>query len=361
MAYNKWFLKFQSNSRFKESIIKSIEKTGIDLEFRSGKILTRRGYYCTHGHYTDKENDEEISREIDVFARKNIVTIKTNYGLTISVNLKIIAECKFHSERDLLVFGLEEEVKPNTSLRFPIFTNGTIPIYRIHGNTMIFDECTKLFNVPECSRSLIDIKYENGKLKRLEKQKEMETNIFNASEQVLSAVKDYFNRDLIFVKGRYEEIWNMYFKDIEERKLKEISTPPIMSRVIDEIKKIFDVGLLNKEFLSIYIFLPMIIVGEDTGLLKVVQEGSDKYTINNLEEIKWCLYLHAPSRPTKYSEILEKRYEQPILVCNIKYLEDCISNVESSINDLIKEMEENLNKHRDRIVEEILKVIHPIF
>ena len=361
MAYDQWFQKFTSEPKFKENIVKSIEKTGAPLEFRSGKKLTQMGYYCTHGYYSDKENDEEISREIDLVAHKKFLEVNTSYGLKIFVNLKIIADCKFNPEMDLLVFRLEDEVRPNTSVRFPVFTNGTTPIYRILENTMMVEDCRKLFDIPEVSRRIVDVKYQSGQeLKRLDKKIEIESNLFHFSEQVLSALIHYFNRDLLFVKQCYERVYETYLRSIEEQKLKAITTPPIMDKVIDETAEVFNVGFLNREFLTVNVFIPIVIVSENTGLLNVIQNASNSYIIDDLQEIKWCMYLYAPSRPIKYSEILEKRYEQPIIICNAKYLEECINKIEIAINDLIKEMENNLNRHQGRIVQEILKIIHHI-
>ncbi|RLF99618.1 hypothetical protein DRN58_04845 [Thermococci archaeon] len=345
---NKWFTKFKKDLRYKQKFLNELEKTGAPLEIRAEHIFFEHGYYSTEARYEDSDDGRRVSRQIDFLAHKRgVFKINTKLrNFTIYLKYNIVGDCTSLSDQSLIVFELSDEIKRNTLVRLPIFVNGSSFSYKIHENSSSLRDCIEWFNIENITRKIIQVNVENGLPKRFQSSKEKQrVSIYNKCEQIMSALRYY-----------YEDRWRRFSiteymnarkssgldKKIENHQLWKASgniqdnTRKVISEVIDSFNPKFLSG-----HITIYGTIPLMIVNEETMILKAMLDNNS-HSIEDLEEIKYCIYLHAPADISKYRSIIERRYEQPIIVCNIKYMDECLDKIHLGLEKIRKEMDDLL-------------------
>jgi len=363
---NEWFTRFKKYSEYKQKFLKELEKTGAPLEIRVERAFFEHGYYSTEARYEDSDGERRVSRQIDFLAhKKGISKINTklrNFSMHLDYN--IVGDCTSLSDQSLIVFELSDEIKPNSSVRLPIFVNGSSFSYKIHENSSSLGNCIEWFNIDDITRKIIQVKIEKEKdgdfiPKRLQSRKKKgEEGIYDKCEQIMSALRYY-----------YEDRWHGFSVTdyINARKSsgldKKIENHPLWNapgNVRDNKRKAISevIDSFNPKFLSEHItirgVIPLMIVNEETMILKAILD-SNSHSIEDLEEIEYCIYLFAPANVAKYRSILEGRFEQAIIICNMKYIDECLDKIHSGFEKITKEMEENIQNNPRLIVSELTR------
>jgi hypothetical protein len=112
--YSDWLNNQQALDKIKDLL----ETVGFPLEISARNKLESCGYLVSNSFYlqVDPRTGEMISKEIDIYANKNIHASEYQ-GCRIIFDLAIIGECKYSSTDDY--FGFQHENRPVDAL-FPI-------------------------------------------------------------------------------------------------------------------------------------------------------------------------------------------------------------------------------------------------
>jgi hypothetical protein len=91
---------------------------------------------------------------------------------------------------------------------------------------------------------------------------------------------------------------------------------------------------------SIHLAIPLIIVGRNNGLLRVDIKNEN---VEDIVDVKHCMYLYAPREIKHASRVLVKDSNFPVIICNERYLDDCLKSIEagakSSVDDIMRQIE----------------------
>lgn len=328
MGHKKWLNAFKTNDEFKVKLSKSLEKLGTPLELNAIKILRKFNYEASGGFYVDiNEHGEPITREIDLigYSKENKLKLDSK-DLEIYLKSIIIAECKFSSKKDLFFFTIEDDEKKNSLLRFPVFVNGSSLVFRLLKNAITIARFEKFFDIRNYTLKMNELNVD-----KLE-AKDNSRTIYVASSQVLSALNHYYKSNERRVNRQYTMFWN------NNKLLKKMSNVSL-----DRFHGAF----------FIYFYIPMIILNEDFGLIEIIPGKDNDSSIEDLRELEYCMYLYSPNNFEKYQRILENRYSQSILVCNVQYLEKCMKKLEEGIEKIRKELQETIITQPWTILNEI--------
>ena len=329
--------KFKEDEEHRKRVLEGINLTGTPLELKTCRVLIENGFNASEKRFTEELRDGVTkSRQIDIVARyKDNLELVTFPGQKIILNPIILGECKYSNKDDqaLLIFDIEKHDIPNTVLGFPVFTNGEAFNYIYHDNSVPFDDFVKTFDIQLISKSIKEFDMANIK-SNVDKEE-----LYNACDtQLLPALNYYFKKYLKIIHSDYIAIAKRFGFDKEAIDKSLRHKPNIVP--IEEMKKLY---------FPIYLFLPIIVTNKD--LIKVeVNESGD---IVNLNEAGYCIYLFSPSDLQKNSLLLRNRWEQPVIVCNIEYLDECVKKLKNGINKIKEDLEENIQRHPDRIIEDI--------
>ena len=94
---------------FKNKLLKYIkEKTGYLEELKVGNIFSEAGWDVRHSNYY-LDRDEQKGREIDVYARKNIV-FEDSLGEKISIGINLVCEVKKSIKKPWVIFSTNKNL-----------------------------------------------------------------------------------------------------------------------------------------------------------------------------------------------------------------------------------------------------------
>lgn len=325
---------------------------------RANKKLKKFGFSGRGGYYVDYDEDNnKVTREIDVIGHGKQQHIKTTVeNFTLLFRPKIIAECKHVENSAMLIFEIPDEDKGNILVRFPIFTNGELLNNHIQARTMGLDSFYEFFDMRSISGKIVDVKVESDKFTRVKSKKD---TLFDACEQLMPALSFYYERYLSFVRTDMGNLWHSHFERDYERIKNEqtengIRGDALLSGSNHVFLESFKVDALRGGHFSIHCFFPIVLLDDDVALLRVVSDAGGEYSIKNLEEIPFCIYLHTPATSDKYTNILGNQYSLPILVCNIKHMDECMEVLRKGIDNLREEIEKNIENNPRCLGDEIL-------
>lgn len=187
--YTKWY----KSDEAKKFVIENIGKSGIPLELRGRKILKDNGFRVASARYLDPAGDNPdvdidlgrgIWRELDLWATRVEKTPAAIGECEIRFATNIIGECKYSSEKDLVVF--EHLDRDNADLsHFPLLVNGHCVL------PSPLELNYSFFSLPLLVERLIEV---NASSASKEKGNFSDMTMHSACEQILSALRYFFRR-----------------------------------------------------------------------------------------------------------------------------------------------------------------------
>ncbi len=103
-------------------------------------------------------------------------------------------------------------------------------------------------------------------------------------------------------------------------------------------------------------WIPIIVLGKNNGLLKVEMQ-EDKIT--DITDIGYGVYPFRPNiTPPYLKNLVYSENELSIVICNLKYLEEVLSNIDKGMNNLLKSVKEKLTRRPFLVISEIMRDFH---
>jgi len=271
--YRSYYLNPNNQGEVVNRLADTIDQEGTILELKALNDFIISGYNASEYFYIDKITGK--TRQIDIIATKqssfNICETETK----ISLNLWIVADCKYKSQVDLLCFDVG--ITPEEVLQFPVFIASD---YRF-GLDDDFDQ--NLLVTSKITQLVIDANTMKGDHLN-------DGMIYDSSLQVYDCLRSLHHEQAKQYSNhmKLELERGSYLKravDIVEGKDFCINTDDIMSRL--SIKTAYDL-FSGVELVYLDVFVPVIIFDENRGILKA--EIDSDFRLNSLADIGIVLY-----------------------------------------------------------------------
>jgi hypothetical protein len=339
-------------------VIENIQKSGIPLELRARKVLKDNGFNVINFRYQDSDNPDEdlglqqrIWRELDILAtRREKSTVKV-HGCEISFGTNILAECKYSSDKDILIFEHPKFQSADLS-HFPIM---------ISGQTMIDILLKEGIALPVSVERLVEVDHTSEKKKE---DNYRDIGVHKACEQILSATRFYVN----LKRGTLRLYYISMSKDSTIGKewqtlLKGGKIPYEGSGSKRNIPQSFINEFLNDKFkpeemledfsqVFIHVCFSLIITDSSRGIIQA--KLNESYEVIDLDDKGICIYTYVSENVDRYESILENYFVFPVIVCNLPNLPSAISLIEQIMNCITKQIERLITINPYLIPKEIL-------
>lgn len=256
-----------------QRLSENIDQEGTILEIKANALLNRNKYNVEEFFYDDYLSGKV--RTLDIKAHKNH-TFKIN-NTKISLDINILADCKYRSQLDLLFF--ETGNRLSHALKFPIFASPDydFPFYdalEVDKDIVTSSKVTQLL-----------LEGYNKKGKHLSGEE-----IYNASLQVYSAVRVFYGQlyDGFVDHMNKERHRSYYASQLFKRKSSEYidnATDTIMKDL--NLTSVYQL-LSGIEYLTFNAIIPVVIFDENRGILKADLDKEHKLV--GIKDIKLGLH-----------------------------------------------------------------------
>jgi hypothetical protein len=361
--YKKWLN--SSDKTFKVKLIDSLNKAGAPLEYKTKRRLENLGFEANPYHYEPEvfpyfepsHPEMPIKAEIKRRELDLLATLRRGWSIPIKgghllLRLKLAVECKYSSSKDFFVFEFQDKLisLPN----FPVKLKGQkiLPelLYKY------FDVPTKIEKVTEVDVSTLGSRGEGNFNDRM---------AHAASEQLSSAISN-------ILYDRYSEIHRIYFDIVKqmdirgkfekldrEGKIKRVEEPG-RSYIPEDEKDDFcrkNIAHFNFEKIGTYrvdLVFPVIVIDDTRGVIKAVLNDANE--IVDFEDVGYGIYKYVSEKVQEEvwfgAPKLDK--ELPIIICNLSYLDECISKLVGGMEELKLDVEKQLNENPHLFVTELM-------
>lgn len=354
--YKKWL----ASDKARKFVIDNVRKSGIPLELRARKLLKDNGFNVTSARYLDVDSDSSdvdldlgkgIWREIDLLATKGVGTSLNIGECEIRFVINILGECKYSSDKDVLVF---EHLDPeNADLsHFPLLVNGQY---------ILSPPLRNDFELPLLIERLIEVDANSA---TKEKGNLSDIAMHRACEQLLSALRFFLHRWRQTIRRHYidlskasliREKWDNLLKEkkVPYEELGSHSRVP-HSFINNFLRENFEPTKMLQDFpfIPVYLYFPLIIVDESRGVIRA--KLSDSYEVVDLEDLGLCMYLHVSENADRYETVLENAFALPILICNLPNLSLVMRLITEGIRHIIERLRQALTQDAYLIPREVL-------
>jgi len=354
--YKKWL----ASNEAKRFVIDNVKKSGIPLELRARRVLKNNRFNVTSLRYLDIDSDTSdvdldlgrgVWRELDLLATRTEETTANIGKCEIRFVTNILGECKYSSEKDVLVF---EHLDPeNADLsHFPLLVNG---------QHILSTPLRTNFSLPLLVERLIEV---NANSASKEKGNFTDMAMHTASEQMLSALRYFLHRWRQIIRRHYMDAGKAsLIREKWDNLLKEKKVPyeefGSYSRVPDSFIRNFlkedfesETMLQDFPFISIHTCFPLMITDESRGIIRA--KLSDSYDVVDLEDVGLCIYTYVSENANRYAAVLDNAFVLPILICNLANLDSVIRLISQGMNNAIEQTRKRLIENPYLIPREIL-------
>lgn len=364
--YKAWMDSVCKDSDLKNKKLLVLEKAGVPTELKAKHVIERLGYQCRNFRYATSEKGpvqsiiEFASKdikypELDIHAMKLFkqINLKNIMGgdSTIAFYVRLVGECKYFNKEDILAF---RDKNKSDFVHFPLLLNGEKLFPLTANEAFKFPiETNRVIEFDAASETHNDFNLGDSRM-------------HDACEQIMRALTYLMLRELPYKKQHYKGLAvrsdGKWMRQNQDGTIKEISEKGIIDDLWDNIyskqgKEIL-FGLFD--WLPIDVVFPIIIINEYSGFIEVKYDDSqEKFKLVDFEDKGYGLYYYVSESVNKYSVVLEDQFQHawfgtPIIICNLKYLEECLRTVESALEKVIEEMELEINKNPKILLEELL-------
>lgn len=354
--YKKWL----ASDEAKMFVIDNVKKSGIPLELRARKVLKDNGFNVTSGRYLDTDSDNPdvdlelvkgVWREIDLLATRAEETTVNIGECEIRFVTNILGECKYSSEKDVLVFEYLEPENADLS-HFPLLVNGQYILPR---------PLKAHFSLPLLVERLIEIDPNSASK---EKGNFSDIAMHRACEQMLSELRYYLHRWRQVMRRQYintakasliREKWDNLLKEKKVPYEEFGSHSRVPNNFIDGfLREDFEPAKMLRDFpfISIHTCFPLIVTDEYRGIIRA--KLNDSYDVVELEDVGLCLYTYISENADRYETVLENAFVLPILICNLANLGLVIRLIGEGMNHIIEQTRQKLVENPYLIAREVL-------
>ncbi|GEM_PF-1359845 len=357
-----WYTSFKKDAGYRKNILEGLERVGFPLELRVMRILDEQDFIANESQYQDtKEKDGKlytVNRQIDIYAypiKKE--GLEPNIpGFSMYFPYTIVGECTSLAEQCIVFFELSDHEKKNNFIRIPIFAKGTPGLIQIHDGASSLKSFQEFFNIDQFTKKVAQFSPKKLVGGETGKNKDDSDIVYHKCNQILSALK--------FFLDRWRGVNGVGYSNVRESSglddmfnshplLKaDGSTRQNRNNAVSNITDSFNPKNLHGH-INVDSFIPLLVVNEETLLLKALC-GEKDYSLKDLKEVKYFIYLFAPADLNKYGSVVGSLYHQAIIICNVKYLKECIKEISSGMGKLREKMESNIQRNPKYIVEELM-------
>ncbi|MBR9677489.1 hypothetical protein GOV04_05080 [Candidatus Woesearchaeota archaeon] len=337
---------FRNDKKFRTKLEKGIIDSGILLEEQARLIFSKFDFSHYHTHYTEKRNDKDITKEIDINAFKEI-SVKTDIeNFNSSFNTAFIGECKYSSRDDRYFFvtqPLDKSLTRQELISIPVTINGQIflPLLK-QANALTFFAFQNNINTEGIIVSDRVTVLENTKIINPEQVKARdgkEDSLFTfCEEQVLPAVEYNYDKAFSHLETMYKFLRNMTEYFTTTAYIREKDYRKELNNLYFIVQSIIPIVVTNREILTIDYEVKKTETGFDNKKTKEVGGlKEDEIKIKNLKKVNYFIYQHKPKEPERFPKTLSGRWSQSIIVCHIDNLEKCIEFIMNNFIDYFKQ------------------------
>ncbi len=341
-SYREWL----SNAQSLKNVKKLIEKSGIPLELKTRQILKNGNYLANPSYYKTPDDKGNVkNREIDIYALKTMDSLKVDDSM-IFFHALIIGDCKYSTTNDFLVVESDQRL----SRSFPVVFNHR----KLFGLTPELN-----FKFPIIMQNVIEIDVAGNNVHPEARV------IYEGCSQIIDAFAYFIDETRRKDSNRYgipfynnPDLNKKFSEYVKEKNLPTNSLGAANREVIvDFVKSKIPIAEVLKMFghVNVYIGVPILVVGENNGILSVtIKEGK----VQDIQDVGYGAYLFAPSELPKWIEPLlgSSRY-LPIIICNVNKLDNCLRDVENGLYQMIKDAKATLVADPFRIIDAICDFI----
>ncbi len=271
--YNDYYFNPNTQNKIIKRLAETIDQEGTILELKALNDFKHSGYSAYEHFYIDKITGK--TRQIDIVANKRSSFTIDETKTKISLNLWIVADCKYKSQVDLLCFDVG--ITPEEVLQFPVFIASD---YRF-GLDKVFDQ--NLLVTSKITQLVIDANTMKG-------DHLSDGMIYESSLQVYDCLRSLHHEQAEpyndHMKLELERGFNLKRAvDIVESEDFMINTDEIMRRL--NIKSAYNL-FSGVEIVFLDAFVPVIIFDENRGILKA--EIGSNFQLNSFADIGIVLY-----------------------------------------------------------------------
>lgn len=366
-AYKDWLN--SEDEKFKPKLIDSLNKAGVPLELKTKKRLENLGFEANPYYYDDYyelgagfpqldqygttvTNGGKIKRrELDLLAilrRGGIIPIK---GVDLHIRLKLAVECKYSSNKDFFVFEFQD---PLTSLpNFPVKLNGFVILPEWLDK--YFEMPIKIEKVAEADVSKPESRKGGNFTSRITR---------TASEQLFSAISDIRHNWQVGIHRIYFDIVKQMdikkkFEKLDrEGKIKRVEEPGRSYIPKDYLDDFCKKNITHFDFekigsYTIDLIFPVIVIDETRGVIKAVLNDANE--VIDFEDIGYGVYMYVSDKIDRgWLGEIELDKELPVIICNLSYLDECVSKLIEGMEKLKIDIENQLNESPHLFVKELM-------
>lgn len=316
--YENWL----KNQEALKRIATMIEKVGFPLERAARKTFEKSGFYLYSDRYysdTQDTDGKEVLREIDIQCETGFKEDIEVMGCKVQFELSVVAECKYSSTNDYFIFDSEEEL----FWEFPIlFDHNDLfqydPLERTFGN---------YFRFPVRIENIVEVDVGNGDFHKTDK------TIHDGATQLTNALA-YFGRKTSDIGAQIlpESLIREYKEAINFQHLGR--SPSDKEKQHQTRNEIAQDLLPHLDLIKVHSWVPILILGKNNGLLRVHMNGE---RVTGFSDTRYGLYFLRPVRTPSFFNLRRKANKDaiPIVVCNYRYLDECISMLGRGIQQMI--------------------------
>lgn len=354
--YRKWL----ASDEAKKFVIDNVKKSGIPLELRARKVLKDNRFNVTSTRYLDPDSDNSdvdldlgqgVWRELDLLATRAEETTLNISECEIRFVTNILGECKYSSEKDVLVFEHPDPENADLS-HFPLLVNGQY---------ILSTPLRTNFSLPLLVERLIEVDANSASK---EKGNFSDMAMHRASEQMLSALRYFLHRWRESIRKHYIDVAKAsLIREKWDNLLKEKKVPyeefGSHSRVPNSfinnfLRENFEPTKMLQDFpfIPIYVYFPLIITDEDRGVVRA--KLNDSYDVVDLEDIGLCVYTYVSENADRYVTVLENAFVLPILICSLPNLNSVIRLIDEGMSRVTEQTRQKLIENPYLIPREVL-------
>jgi hypothetical protein len=359
-SYKEWLR--SSDEKLKTRLIDSLNRAGIPLEYKTKKRLENLGFEANPYYYDpinfpsfDPTSGVQVGPEVKTRELDFLAILKKQWiieeNIDIHLRLKLAVECKYSSNKDFFVFEFQDQRVsfPN----FPIKFNGRIILPSFLYN--YFNLPIKIEKVTEADVTKTSKKDDNFN----------DRSTHTASEQLFSAVSR-------LLSDSQSEIYRIYGKIVNEmpikKKFDELDRKGEVIRVQeggigyipDEFQNDFckkNIKHFDFEKIGSYIIdlvFPMIIIDETRGVIKTILNDSNE--IVDFEDVGFGVYKYVADRVPGSGMYGDRDLDRefPIIICNLEYLDKCISKLIEGMEGIMDDVEDLLISEPHLLIKEFM-------
>ncbi len=340
---NSDFLGWWQNKENKSDREREMERSGIPLEIRARRILTKSGYRVSRPYY----QKDGVSHETDFMAEKGLEEYHPltsdehdiRYYCLINFQLLLIGECKRTESNDFFAFQGE-----GSAANFPIrFYNEQFPTdFRPH-------DTSKYYGFENFTDRIVEVDSPNYKSRKSDNYNDRIT--YEAAEELVGACQ-FFRDDYI---QRAEFPKNIVLETHRRgltRYAQQFKVATVRGLVEHYLVDMPSNELWPRFFGRTVTFaIPMLVIDDNRGLVMTTLRDDGNVSFDS--QIRSVVYSHVPQNVERLRS-LSTAGAFPIVISQHSALEETVKMLESGTRSLIHKFKRELEDRPETYIAEIL-------